>query len=232
MFPFLLFSAVGAAPGWPDVECHASLLAVRIQPGSSSPDAPAGPPLLGRLFSPTRRLGQARAPAALLLRGVPGVEDNADLAYALRDAGLHCLDLRHGWDTAETGAGASVEAARREVAAARAWLAARGDVEADRLVVVGHGLGGYLALRAALEDGAGGDGGAPGSVICGAAALSPLAPGGGAELPVGPEAREIAGGLVEWAEGAPPSPAGRSCNRTCLLADTRARTENGSRPFL
>jgi hypothetical protein len=201
LFHVLLFlkSVVDAAPGWPDVECHATLLAVRID--NPAAESPAATPLVGRLFSPTRRLGQARAPAVLLLRGVPGVEDNADLAYALRDAGLHVLDMRHaaGWGAA---AGVSVDAVRREAAAARRWLSARGDVEADRLIVIGHGLGGYLALRVALDDDAAGGGGAPGSAICGAAALSPLSPGSGAELPVGPEAREIAGGGVEWAGGA------------------------------
>ncbi len=205
MLPSFLFflSFVDAAPGWPDVECHATLLAVRIEPTSESSAAPS---LLCRLFSPTRRLGQGRAPAALLLRGVPGVEDNADLAYALRDAGLHCLELRNGWASSAPGVeGVSVDAVRRDVAAARRWLSARGDVEADRLVVIGHGMGGYLALRTALEAGDAADGvGAQGSVICGAVALSPLAPRGGAELPVGPEAREIVGGVVEWAGGAPP----------------------------
>ena len=90
------------------------------------------------------------------------------------------------------------------------WLAARGDVEADRLLVVGHGLGGYLALRMALE---GADAGAGASaeaarpanasqfIICGAVALCPLAPGVGGDLPVGPEGREVAGGAVQWSGG-------------------------------
>lgn len=84
-------------------------------------------------------------------------------------------------------------------------------MEPDRLVVIGHGLGGYLALRTALE---GIDAGnpseaaacAPAAAVCGAVALSPLSPGGCAGLPVGPEAREVEGWAVRWAGGALPGP--------------------------
>jgi hypothetical protein len=102
-----------AAPGWPDVQAHATIRAVRT-------NHPAGERLLGRLLSPTRRLGQAKAPAALLVRGVPGAEDCGDLAYALRDAGLHCFDLLHSgcFAPASGEAGVSLDAIHKEVAAA------------------------------------------------------------------------------------------------------------------
>ena len=92
----LLVMPVHGVPGWPEVEAHATLLAVRAE-------LPSGRRIIGRLFSPTLRLGQKRAPAVLLLRGVPGVEDCGDVAYALRDAGIHCLDLQHSGCWASAG---------------------------------------------------------------------------------------------------------------------------------
>ena len=149
--PFLLFLQVGAlclliilaaqaAPGWPEVEVHATILAVRVE-------HPSGQRLTGRLLSPTRRLGQKKAPAALLLRGIPGVEDCGDLAYALRAAGLHCLDLKHsgcidaesrvcggGEDGAEEGV--SLDSVRRDVAAAlRCRCLSRSDALISSLVL-------------------------------------------------------------------------------------------------
>jgi len=50
-----------------------------------------GKTLFGRLFSPALESAQAKAPSVFMLHGIPGTEQNFDLAYALRDAGFNCL---------------------------------------------------------------------------------------------------------------------------------------------
>ena len=52
-----------------------------------------GSKLLGGFY---RAAGETPRPTVILLHGVPGVEKNLDLAYALRDAGWNCLYFHYG----------------------------------------------------------------------------------------------------------------------------------------
>ena len=46
-----------------------------------------GKTLFGRLFSPALDSAASKAPSVLMLHGIPGTEQNFDVAYALRDVG-------------------------------------------------------------------------------------------------------------------------------------------------
>ena len=50
-----------------------------------------GKTLFGRLFSPALESAESKAPSVFMLHGIPGTEQNFDVAYALRDAGFNCL---------------------------------------------------------------------------------------------------------------------------------------------
>lgn len=50
-----------------------------------------GKTLFGRMFSPALPSAQSKAPGVFMLHGIPGTEQNFDVAYALRDAGFICL---------------------------------------------------------------------------------------------------------------------------------------------
>lgn len=50
-----------------------------------------GKTLFGRLFSPALDSVASKAPSVLMLHGIPGTEQNFDVAYALRDVGFNCL---------------------------------------------------------------------------------------------------------------------------------------------
>ena len=69
---------------------HASVS--RIAPDVSSVHITSkGKTLFGRLFSPALESAQSKAPSVFMLHGIPGTEQNFDVAYALRDAGFNCL---------------------------------------------------------------------------------------------------------------------------------------------
>jgi len=100
--------------------------------------------------------GAGPHPAAVFLHGYPGNERNLDLAQAVRRAGWHALyfDYRGSWGSGGTfGFGNALD----DVAAAVAWLrapetAAKFGVDAGRIALVGHSMGGWLALQAPARD--------------------------------------------------------------------------------
>jgi pimeloyl-ACP methyl ester carboxylesterase len=110
-----------------------------------------GETLLGVLHLPA---GPGPHPVVVLLHGFPGNERNFDLAHALRRAGYAALvfHYRGSW-----GVGGSwsfqhvLEDAANVVAAVRAEAAAH-RLDAQRLAVVGHSLGGFAALMTAAAD--------------------------------------------------------------------------------
>jgi len=64
----------------------------RIPPDISSVHIKSqGKTLFGRLFSPALEHEHSKAPSVFMLHGIPGTEQNFDVAYALRDAGFNCL---------------------------------------------------------------------------------------------------------------------------------------------
>ena len=87
----------------------------------------------------------------LLLHGCPGLEKNLDLAAALRDRGWNALmfHYRGCWGSAGRY---DLRTIPRDVIAAVDYLAGCPRVDAGRIAVVGHSLGGWAALvTAAVE---------------------------------------------------------------------------------
>ncbi|MBI3240935.1 MAG: GNAT family N-acetyltransferase [Chloroflexi bacterium] len=90
-------------------------------------------------------------PTAILLHGVPGVEKNLDLAYALRDAGWNCLTFHYRgcWGS---GGDYSLHNLVDDVRAATDWVLKQPCVDGDRLALVGSSIGGYTTLAAGAAD--------------------------------------------------------------------------------
>jgi pimeloyl-ACP methyl ester carboxylesterase len=95
-------------------------------------------------------------PTVILLHGLPGNERNLDLAQALRRAGMNVLffSYRGAWGSGGTF---SYAHALEDVAAAVQFVRSdsssrryRGDPH--RVVLVGHSMGGWLALMGAVAD--------------------------------------------------------------------------------
>jgi pimeloyl-ACP methyl ester carboxylesterase len=100
--------------------------------------------------------GPGPHPTVLLLHGCPGNERNIDLAHALRRAGFNValFHYRGAWGSDGTF---SIAGAAADVPAALAFLrheahAAAFRIDPDRIVPVGHSMGGFVALMAAAED--------------------------------------------------------------------------------
>lgn len=92
----------------------------------------------------------------LLLHGLPGYENNADLAQSIRRAGWNVL-LFHYRGTWGTGGTFSQSSAIEDTAEAVRFLrdpanAAKYRSDPRRLVVVGHSMGGFLAGYEASHD--------------------------------------------------------------------------------
>jgi dienelactone hydrolase len=110
--------------------------------------ASGGETLLGVLHLPA---GDGPHPIVVLLHGFPGNERNFDLAQELRRHGYAALvfHYRGSW-----GVGGDWSWANVLEDAARVVTAVRDDprLDAGRLAVVGHSVGGFAALRTAAAD--------------------------------------------------------------------------------
>lgn len=100
--------------------------------------------------------GTGPHPAVVLLHGFPGNEKNLDLAQAIRRAGWDVLffNYRGSWGSPGTF---SFEHSIEDTAAAVAYL--RDPVHAkvlridpQHIVLVGHSMGGFMAIQAAAKD--------------------------------------------------------------------------------
>lgn len=139
-----------------------SALAVALQMAVGAPAAVAAPPPPHAVVADTVR--DARHPAAnqqllitsgglgmnaLLLHGLPGNEQNLDLAQAVRRAGWNVLTMhyRGGWGSpGNFGIAGAIE----DGEAAMAFLkqpdnGAKYDIDARRVVIGVHSLGGFVA---------------------------------------------------------------------------------------
>ena len=103
----------------------------------------SGSKLLGVLY---RAGGAGPHPTALLLHGIPGMEKNADIAYALRDAGWNALifHYRGCWGSEGDYTLAGVPDDVR--AALDAITDGKFPVDPHRIAAMGHGLGGWAAI--------------------------------------------------------------------------------------
>jgi dipeptidyl aminopeptidase/acylaminoacyl peptidase len=104
--------------------------------------------LLGAFY---RAAGNGPRPTALLVHGLPGVEKNLDVAYAMRDAGWNCLlfHFRGSWGSQGDY---SLFQLTDDLYAAADWAVQQQSVDPRRLALVGHSMGGYIALTAAAHD--------------------------------------------------------------------------------
>jgi pimeloyl-ACP methyl ester carboxylesterase len=100
--------------------------------------------------------GKGPHPTVILLHGFPGNERNLDLAQALRRAGMNVLffSYRGAWGSGGTF---SFDHALEDVAAAIAFVRRDSSVAAfrvdpQRVSLLGHSMGGWLALMHAAAD--------------------------------------------------------------------------------
>ena len=89
--------------------------------------------------------GPGPKPTVLLLHGCPGLEKNLDLAAALRDRGWNALlfHYRGCWGSAGRY---DLRTVPRDVIAAVDFLAGIPVVDATRIAVLGHSMGGWAAI--------------------------------------------------------------------------------------
>jgi dipeptidyl aminopeptidase/acylaminoacyl peptidase len=95
--------------------------------------------------------GPGPKPTALLLHGCPGLEKNLDLAAALRDRGWNALlfHYRGCWGSAGRY---DLRTIPRDVIVAVDYLAACPAVDAGRIAVLGHSMGGWAAVVTAAAE--------------------------------------------------------------------------------
>ena len=111
----------------------------------------AGCKLLGAMYL-AGGAGTTKRPTALLLHGVPGMEKNTDIAYALRDAGWNALIFHYRGCWGSEGDYTLPGIPDDVHAAMDALLSGRFGVDASRIAAIGHGLGGWAAIVAASRD--------------------------------------------------------------------------------
>jgi uncharacterized protein len=95
--------------------------------------------------------GEEPKPTVLLLHGCPGLEKNLDLAIRLRDLGWNAMAFHYRgcWGSAGRY---DLRTIPRDVTAAVDYLAGCPLVDAGRIAVVGHSLGGWAALVTAATE--------------------------------------------------------------------------------
>jgi len=100
--------------------------------------------------------GAGPHPTVLLLHGLPGNEQNLDLAQAIRRDGWNVLTLHYRGAWGSPGAFTFTHVLE-DSAAALAWLrtpenAAAHDIDPKKLVVIGHSMGGWAAAYTGGHD--------------------------------------------------------------------------------
>jgi len=100
--------------------------------------------------------GAGPHPTIVLLHGYPGSERNLDLAQDLRQAGYNVLffHYRGAWGSGGTFSFSKVV---EDVASALSYLRESADdlrVDSERIMLIGHSVGGFAALQGAARDAA------------------------------------------------------------------------------
>lgn len=104
--------------------------------------------LLGGFY---KAAGDTPRPTAVLLHGLPGVEKNLDIAYALRDLGWNCLYFHYRGCWGSDGA-FSLAGLADDTRAAVEWVLKQPSVDVDRIALIGGSVGSYPALACAAAD--------------------------------------------------------------------------------
>ncbi len=172
--PAAAWAGFRAADPWPDAAALGGRAGQAVTFPSHSPFTPADigagvdrdPPTEGRglLFMPDGASREAPAPAVVLLHGASGVQEEREVTYArqlatMGAAGLVVDSFGSRRDRA-TGfidrlLNISETMVVADAYAALAYLAGRGDVDADRVALVGFSYGGMAAVYAAYAQLAG-----------------------------------------------------------------------------
>jgi dienelactone hydrolase len=113
-----------------------------------------GAQLLGAFYLAS---GSRPHPAAIIYHGFPGYEQNLDLAQTLRRAGYNVLAVHYRGSWGVSG-NFSYQHAIEDADAEVEWItsadvAAKYRVDPTRIVLIGHSMGGYMALSAAHHAG-------------------------------------------------------------------------------
>lgn len=100
--------------------------------------------------------GEGPHPSVLLLHGLPGNEQNLDLAQTLRRAGWHVLTVHYRGSWGTPGA-FSFTHCLEDATAALTWLRDAGStpgrrIDSARVIVIGHSMGGFIAAHLAASD--------------------------------------------------------------------------------
>jgi len=100
--------------------------------------------------------GAGQHPTVLLLHGLPGNEQNLDLARAVQREGWNVLTLHYRGSWGSPGQ-YSFAHCLEDAAAALAWLrdpntAAASEIDPTKLVVIGHSFGGFVAAYTSAHD--------------------------------------------------------------------------------
>jgi uncharacterized protein len=108
--------------------------------------------LLGALYLAS---GSRPHPTAIIYHGFPGYEQNLDLAQTLRRAGYNVLAVHYRGSWGVSG-NFSFQHAIEDADAEVEWItsaevAAKYSIDATRIILIGHSMGGYMALSAAAR---------------------------------------------------------------------------------
>jgi pimeloyl-ACP methyl ester carboxylesterase len=138
----------GDLPGW---LCVDPPVDPEYPPQTVAHAIPSGGLNLNALFYSAAGLGPH--PTVLLLHGLPGNEQNNDLAQSIRRSGWNVLTIhyRGSWGTPGTFTFANC---LEDAAAAIEWLRGKAieddlRIDAGRIAIVGHSMGGFVAAHTA-----------------------------------------------------------------------------------
>ena len=97
--------------------------------------------------------GAGPHPAALLLHGLPGNEQNIDLAQSMRRAGWSVLTIHYRGSWGGPG-DFSFEHCLEDAHAAIGWMreASAHRLDPARMIVIGHSMGGFVAVATLAKD--------------------------------------------------------------------------------
>jgi uncharacterized protein len=104
--------------------------------------------LLGGFY---KAAGDTPRPTAILLHGLPGIEQHLDVAYELRDRGWNCLYFHFRGCWGSHGA-YDLAGLVDDTRAATDWVAQQPEVDSERIVLIGASTGSHPALVLGASD--------------------------------------------------------------------------------